>query len=291
MRPAALAPRFAFAAVLLTIALSGAAQNGALRLLTVQYRIGEVNRYHTTAQTVVLLPVPNQAQPNQTVLDVDLSQSLRTLRALPGGGGEVETVTTAGAILMNGKPRSKPDDKPLIVTYDAHGSVAGIRGLTPQNSLGGLLGSGSLGMQSAFLPGHAVRQGQAWRQPARLPGMPLGGAGTVTCRWIATERIGRYDTARIRSFLAQPLKIMLTADAQPTQDPRRAAYVMKGMLNMTFISNFAIAEGKTVRSSGIGGAALTSSLKGAAPKKKSAQALPEGGKLTLKMRVGYDLVE
>ena len=129
---------------------------------------------------------------------------MRTIRALPKGGGEVESAMTDGAIYMNGQHTSEPDNKPFTITYDAHGSVANIKGLTAKDSLGGLLGSGSLGMQSAFLPGHPVRQGQTWQQPMRLPGMPVAGAGTVTCRWIATERIGRYETARIRTFLAQP---------------------------------------------------------------------------------------
>ena len=83
---------------------------------------------------------------------------------------------------------------------------------------------------------------------------------------------------------------MLTGDSQPTQDPRRAVYVMTGMMSMTFISNFALTEGKVIRSSGQGGASLTSHLKSAAPK-KIASSLPEGSKLTLKMRIGYNLVE
>lgn len=283
---------FSLAAVgLLTAALTASAQSGPLRVLEMRFNVGEVNRYRTTAQTIVTIPVPGQALPNKTTLDVDLSQRMRAIRALPHGGGEVESATTAGAIYMNGSPNSEPDSKPFTITYDARGNVASIKGLTAQSSLGGMLGSGSLGMQSAFLPGHPVRQGQTWQQPMRLPGMPVAGAGTVSCRWMATERIGRYETARIRTFLAQPLKIMLTGDAQPTQDPRRAVYVMTGMLSVTFISNFAIAEGKVIRSSGIGGASLNSHLKGAAPKKKMAQTVPEGSKLTLKMRIGYNLVE
>ena len=280
-----------FAVSLLTASLTALAQNSPLRTLAMRFTVGEVNHYRTTAQTVVTLPAFSQAQPNPTVLDVDLSQTMRTLHALPGGGGEVESATASGAIYMNNKPYAEPDGKPFNITYDARGNIKDIKGLSAQASLGGLLGSGSLGMQSAFLPARPMRQGETWQQTIRLPGMPVGGAGTATCRWIATERVGRYETARIRTFLAQPLKIMLTADSQPTQDPRRAVSVMTGMLSMTFISNFAIAEGKVVRSSGIGGASLAARLKGPAPKKKTALSALDNSKITMKMRIGYNLVE
>ena len=281
------------AAASVSLGLSGGAgrtQNGPRAELTPKFRVGEISRYRTTAQTVVTVPVPNQPQPSQTTLDVDLTQKSRVVRGLPQGGGEVESTTSNGVILMNGKPSGEPDSKPVTLTYDARGNLTSVSGASEKANFGGLLGSGTLGMQSAFLPGRPVREGETWQQPLRLPGMPVSGAGTATCRWLTTERVGRYETARIRSFLSQPLKIMFTGDSQPTQDPRRAVYVMTGQLNMTFISNFALVEGKVIRSSGVGGATLTPRLRAASSKNPS-KAIAGMGKITLKMRIGYNLME
>ena len=265
-----------------------AAQTGERVTLQMRFRLGESNRYHTTAQTAVTYPVAGKAEPDQTVLDIDLVQQMVVQQVLLNGSGEIAVTTQSGSIRMNGKPYGDPTKDAVVTTYNPNGSISAIKGKA--NTAGGLLGSGALGMQSVYLPKKPVRVGESWSQEIRLPGLPVNGAGRVTNTLLAMENIGHFRTARLRARLVQPLKILLTADGQPTEELSRCVYVLSGEMSMTFVSNFAPDEGKIIRSSGSGGAVLTQRTKGAAPPKKKDKAAPVG-RITLRMTVGCNLIE
>ena len=287
------------------VAQSGNAQPAPLYTLRMKFVPGTVNRYQTNAQIVTIVPLEQGMQPITNTLDVDLLQSVHVNKSLPKGGGEVSTSTQSGRITQNGKTVATPVKNEVITTtYDAQGNLVKISGLkapsTGNGTFGGLVGSGALNLQRVYLPLKPVRIGESWTLKVSIAGLPGAGTGSAKATFVRLENVGRYQTARIHAVLTAPLKVYLTADSRTTTDPKRAAQSVTGTLRMEFDSNFAMAEGKVVRSGGSGSAVVdltpVSATKRPAKSSKSKTGKtvpppPMMPRVTIQLRVGNNLIE
>ncbi len=285
-------------------AVGTTAQNGGLYSLKMKFVPGTVNRYQTNAQIITKIPLGEGSQPITNTLDVDLLQSVRIEKVTPKGGGEVATTTQSGRILMNGKSVMTPDTNEVIrTTYDAQGNLVKVSGLKQNQggggAFGGLVGSGALNLQRVYLPVKPVKIGESWTTKVVIAGLPGAGLGVAKATLVRLEPVGRYSTARIHATLTAPLKLYLTSDSHTTTDPKRGAQTVSGTLNMIFDSNFALAEGKVVRSGGSGSALvnLTPISRPARPAAKSGKTRPVSAsssaplRVTLQLRIGNNLIE
>jgi hypothetical protein len=272
-------------------------------VLKMRFKPGAVSRYQTVANVVTMIHVPAGQEPPTTNIKVNLVQQMTVAKALPGGGGEVATTTQSGQILMNDKPygASPAGSVPITTTYSANGDILKISGLPlnqPGNNalFGGILGSGALNLQRVYLPGKPVRPGDTWNQTVTTPNLMFASKGSATTKFVKLEKVGRYQTARLRTEMKMPMKILLTMALAPTTNPKQAANTATGTLKLTFDSNFALEDGKVIRSAGSGGG--TFSIAAIPPKTqpgklgRSAPATPQAPlKVDLNIQIGNSLIE
>ena len=148
-------------------------------------------------------------------------------------------------------------------------------------------------MLRVYIPPSAVKVGEAWRQEVSIPGLRWTGKGNAYIRFLRTEPVGRYETARLRAAVALPITIYLNQNVQPLPSKKGASALLSGLLSMSFDSNFAIAEGKPVKSGGSGTAKLRLKLldQSQTPTKKRLPSALEKADITMEMHLGSNLLE
>lgn len=262
-----------------------------------KFIVGDVTRYQTTAEIITRVPSMGQGQKatSESSFAVNVTQQMRVKKSLKEGGGEISVEILSGQFSQNGQPFSLSNPKPIHIAYDARGNITGFQA-SPDSAtegLAGVLGSGSLGMLRVYLPPNPVKIGEEWSQPVQIPGLTWAGKGTAKAKLIRTERVGRFQTIRIRATLSLPLAIYVNAKQQPVKDKKLATALLAGTLTMNFDNNFAIQEGKTIKSGGNGVAKIRYTplppAKGVPPKR-----IPNGLEnaiLTMEMNVGSNLLE
>lgn len=148
-------------------------------------------------------------------------------------------------------------------------------------------------MLRVYLPPNPVKIGEEWSQPVEIPGLTWAGKGVAKAKLIRLEKVGRFQTVRIRAAFSLPLNIYINATLQPVNDKKLATAVLTGTLYMNFDNNFALQEGKIIKSGGSGTANVHFSAlptaKGVPPKRISNGL--ENAKMTMEMHVGSNLLE
>jgi hypothetical protein len=310
-REAARTPRRAAAslclAVLLPLAVFGQSGSGPFTL-RMKFTPGEVTKLQTKVQLDTNVPLPGKATPMTQKMVLDMLQQVKVLRALPDGGGETETTILSSSGVMNGQPIHIPTNQPIITTLDSRGNTLAVKGLSNSAPgmavLNNIFNSGGLKTTGSYLPVKPIHIGDTWTEKIALPG--FSGGGYAVSQLIRLEKVGHFQTARIHSRIALPLKMMLDAAQRPTTLDSKAVGIMSGTLNMIMDSNFAIAEGKSARSAGSGSMTMTITFRAPSPGGKSdaSKAPPAGGKsgasppavpkpvtMAVKIQVGNNLVE
>src|SRR5262249_28480329 len=144
-------------------------------------------------------------------MTLDILQQVKVLRTLPNGGGETETTVLSSSGVLNGKPINVPTNQPITMTQDSRGNTLSVKGLsnnTPGLSvLNNIFNSGGLKTTSSYLPTGPVKVGDTWKEKVSLPG--FSGSGYAISKLIRLEKVGHFQTARIHSRIALPLKMML----------------------------------------------------------------------------------
>jgi hypothetical protein len=303
-RPAA---SLCLAVLLLPLAVFGQSGGGPFTL-RMKFTPGEVTKLQTKVQLDTNVPLPGKATPMTQKMVLDMLQQVKVLKALPDGGGVTETTILNSSGMMNGQPIHIPTDQPITTTLDARGNALSVKGLSNSAPgmavLNNIFNSGGLKTTGSYLPVKPVRIGDTWTEKISLPG--FSGSGYAVSQLVRLEKVGHFQTARIHSRIALPLKMMLDAAQKPTMQESQAVGTMSGTLNMIMDSNFAITEGKSARSAGSGSMAMTITFKTPTPGGKSgaSKAPPAGSKsgasaanvpapvkLDIKIQVGNNLVE
>jgi hypothetical protein len=268
--------------------------SGQTYTLQAKYRAGEINRYQTALWTETSLP-----NMGKNVMNLSLTQEQKVEKVLPNGSADVLVTTTNTEGTMNDQPVAMTTDQtPLRMRLDKRGNVT-LFGKIPKEAQGlsGMF-SGSSQLSSAYLPTKPVKIGESWTATVNMPSA-IGTKipATVKSTFLRTEQIGRYQTARLRSQMTAPLAIMTDGKGQLTQNPAKALVKMTGKITMSYDTNFAIVEGKIVRSAAQGSVNMTGKVLSPAPsgktssRTKPAAASAQPIAINVKMQMGNKLIE
>ena len=282
-------------AALLTLSVvsAGAQQSGPV-MLRMKFAKGTVTRYRMSFQMNMKIPVPGEPKPMSQEMDSSMVIRQEVTRTLAGGGGEVKSKAESAEMLLNGRPGPAPAQSPTsVLTMDSRGrivdaktdgEVSALPG--PMKGLMGPSGMSSLGM---VLPDHAVRPGDAWTNPISIPGFVRGGSSRTT--FVRFETVGHYRTARLHSVLSMPISGTVQGATGGRHDGEGAAanIGMGGRGDMVTETNFAISEGKVVRSTGNGGFNLSINTPPTAAG-RGTTAMPRVMKMAMKMNLGMNIL-
>ena|SRR5579871_3485916 len=276
--------------LLLPLAASaGPTDNGPVTL-RLKYKAGDVSTYQETVQMTIQLPNAGKASTGAPSGGIPQTQNMtstrKVLKALPDGKGEVEMTTTGS---FNGIGGGAPSSHTIVVTTDAQGNIVTLNDKTPgaagASPFASLLQISASGMQGNILPPHAVKPGDTWSKTIRSSS--LSGYGSVKATFVKIGKVGRYRTAHIHTTVNIPINSMTDANNQPTTQASKAVLKTQGSVTMTYENDFAIAEGKMIRSAGKGSAKVKVTSKTQPPpsgKPTGAGATPgQGLSLTLQL--------
>ena len=173
-------------------------------------------------------------------------------RAGPNGGGDLDVTTTGQNSLPGQPPILSNDTRPVLMSYDAQSKLTGIRRQAETASanpmFASMLGQGLLGLQGLVLPAKPVKIGESWTQQVQIPGVTGSGSSSIKTTLVRVENVDKYRTARLHVVITTPVTAYLDAALQPVAKAGAAAATMTGTAVVTDEINFAIAEGRVVRS-------------------------------------------
>lgn len=266
-------------------------------LLRYKLKEGDTTQYQMTMHMTTTIKNPSLAQPMTIPGDVTTVVEQKVTKAFPQGGGEIVTTTISQEGRVNNQPMPAQTIPPITTTYDARGKILSLKGLPANNPMtqamgGGIGSSGMMGM-SAALPEKPVKPGDTWTQTVSLPG--YSASGTAKCTLVRFEKVGPYQTARIRTLMTMPMSIMIDATQQPTKDPSKAVVQSSGTVTTSSDTNFVVGAGKIIRTAATVTAAMNIQPKGAlAAKSKAKGAKPAAMAamtMTMKMTMAMNMVQ
>lgn len=234
-------------------------------VLQLRFKPGEALKYQTNMLLGFTMPMPAGTQPaplknnpssgnslGGTNFSVNAVQDIKVRRAGPNGGGDLDVTTTGQNSLPGQPPIISNDTRPVIMSYDAQGKLTGLKRQAETASsnpmFSAMLGQGLLNMQGVILPAKPVKIGETWTEKIQIPGITGSGASTIKTTLVRVENLSKYRTARLHIVITTPVSAYLDAALQPVDKPSGAASTMTGTAIVTNDVNFAIAEGKVVKS-------------------------------------------
>ena len=234
-------------------------------VLTMRFKPAETIKYQTNLVLGFTLPSPggSQTAPHSTGGDasgalggtnftVNAVQDVKVRQANAAGGGVLDVTTTGQNSLPGQPPVLSNDTRPAIMTYDAQGKLLSVKRQSETASsnpmFSAMLGQGLLCMQGVILPTKPVRAGETWTQQMQIPGITGNGSSTIKTTLVRLENIGKYRTARLHVVITTPVSAYLDAALQPAPKGAVTATKMTGTAVVTDDVNFALAEGRVIRS-------------------------------------------
>lgn len=281
------------AGMLLTpLALFAQAGGKGATLLRMKYKQGEVNKYQTNmAISAVPAGTPKGAGGGgQQLQQMSALQEFKTSKLLPNGSAEilVTTVNMQGGMGMG----TTALPKPITLVMDSLGAVKSTKGSMGGNvptMFSNMLGSNALGTQQIPLPAKAIKPGDSWTNNFSAPGM---GAGSVKGRYVKTNVVGKHNTGLLHYVLNIPIKTMIDAKMQPTQNPAAAQLTMSGTIVMNIDNDIELSNGRLIRSTGSGTMTMSMVSK-TQPKAGGASKTPTPSAMTFNtsLTLGTTLIE
>jgi YD repeat-containing protein len=237
-------------------------------VLQLKFKPGDALKYQTNMKLGFTLPsfgaaTKTAAHGGQsggelggTNFTVNAVQEIKVRAAAPTGGGDLDVTTTGQNTLPGQPPVISNDTRPVRMSYDALGKLTSIKrqGETASSNpmFSAMLGQGLLCLQGVMLPAKPVRVGETWSQHVQIPNITGNGASTVKTTLTRIEYLNKYKTAHLHVVITTPVSAYLDAALQPVAKPSGAASAMTGTAVVTDEINFALAEGRVVRSIGKG---------------------------------------
>lgn len=263
--------------------------------LRMKFKPGEISRYRMSVLVMTQVPGMNNSPDAGYNVSADLIEQIQVTHALSNGGGELAVSTVSGNGIINGQPfTSPPTPHPALISFDARGNVTGAKDLPTSASvpmLANVFGSGALSMQGVYLPIKPVKPGDSWTQKVKITGITGGSLATVKATLVRLEPVGRFRTARIHAVLSTPLNTRLDAHLQPTDRASSTVMTLTGQFSIIYDSNFALDEGKVVRSAGNGSASIL--IRQITKQPATGHPLKPGSPpahMTMKIRMGNNLI-
>ncbi|HEV2471150.1 MAG TPA: hypothetical protein VGS41_00685 [Chthonomonadales bacterium] len=224
--------------------------------VTLRYKFhpGDITKY-----TLNMSMHMNLGPQSAIATTISADQSQKVIKVLPNGNGVIQTITTNAKTLINGQPSASTMNVPVLTsTLDPYGHSISIKGLPQTNNftpmVGGGMGANGLAGFATGLPKRPIRVGQSWNSHVKMPAGMGGATVTASARstLIRFEKVGRYRTARIRTIVNVPIHVNVGAQGKPQATGAGALAVTTGSGTFTVDTNFAIAEGMMIRTSGSG---------------------------------------
>ena len=265
--------------------------------LQMKFMPGDINKYQMSMQATILLPGQAAGTMNPYDTHINLIVQQRVAKVNADGSADIAISTLSGTGVVNGKPYAPPKkEKPSLLTFDARNNIVNAKNLpTNADVTMNIFQSGALSTQGVYLPGQPVKIGDSWSQKANIASLGQGSSGTVKTTFLKLEQVGLFNTARLRSIMKIPFKIL--------NGSSKMKVTLNGMLTMTYDSNLAIKEGKVVRSTGNGDITVavvlpdssSSNTANTSGGKKPTSAKSEGTsaqsqKVTVKLQQGNNLI-
>lgn len=252
--------------------------------LRMKFKQDEVLKYRYKMKMEMELPAAAQSGP--VSMDMDFLYRYKTLKITPEGSAEVKVTILDKKMSVNGQPNEAAMDiPPVTYTYDTLGNIKSVKGLPQTEPVGKMMNSmfnqNGAQMQMVFLPKQAVRVGDKWESPFKMPGITE--EAKAKSEFVKIEKVGRYRTALIRTQILVPMKMMMDSMGQPTDKAEEVMMKITGTTNTTYETNFAIEEGQAVRAKGEAEYDMEMQMNGAAAGAAGQEPLKMGGKMLIEM--------
>lgn len=246
----------------LSLTALAAQQSTRAVLLRMKFTPGAKATYRLTLEFTGTVRTP-AGSPQSLQMKMTREIQAQVTRRLPNDSGEETLTTQSQQITLNGQPSyNTPEAPPVTVTYDARGrgrtgGSATLAGMPFAGTMGEPLGLMLLTGGGAYLPAQAVRPGNRWTETARLPGTSGLSTATIRSTFLRYETIEHQRAAHIRSVVSLPIHSLLDATLNAVPQANQAVTAASGSARITFEKSFAIAEGRTARTTGSGTITIT----------------------------------
>jgi hypothetical protein len=248
-----------FAAV--ATALCGSAMADPAVTLKMKLKAGEQLVYQTAGK--IAIPMPSNAQKGKSqgplqelAFPVNAAQKISVVKVAGNGTAEVD-LTVSGS---TGPQTSGIGPSNKTTTAKATISPQGVLSMSKHETganaaVGALTGAGTVGSITVYLPNHPVKPGDTWS--VSVPVAALSATATAKVTYLKNSSIGHYKTAHLKIVFTIPVDAMVDSKSQFTKDKDKAEVAIKGTSTMTYEEDFAIAEGRIVKSVGDGSTSLS----------------------------------
>jgi len=234
--------------------------------LQAHYKAGESYGYQTSG--FIAIPIPGAASkpggPKSGAADgmklpMNSTQQIHVLTVSPDGSADLE-VTTKGASPLPGAMMAPANG--LIVSKvkaSPQGVLSAINtGAKPGGAtsvIGELSGIGSMGSIGIYLPKKPVRIGDTWSVNVPIP--QLSATANIVGTYVSNGQVGRYKTAHIRLAVSMPFSTKLDASGGSVKPGGKVKTDVSGKLVMKYEQDFAIKEGRLIKSLGEGATSIS----------------------------------
>ncbi len=284
------------------MAFPAAAQDNAPVTLALKFKEGETSKYRSSISMKYSMPgfTPPAAQTQSkatkpqsgkfhTPADalkagggmMTLTQLIKVVKVQKSGAGELQiTSTSTGSLTPTGMAgqTKATDPKPSVmsVVCDSFGRTSGSGIANPL-----VLGAELLNTAGLILPNKPIKLGESWSETQKIPN---GGTFVIKTTFLRFEQVGNRRTALLRSVMSSSMSSMLS------QQRGASASNVQGAMTITKDINFAIAEGRIIKSNSQMDMNMTVGGMTGVPKGKAAA--PAGGmKVNSRMTQETHIVE
>lgn len=284
--------RWGLCALLLLPLAAFAGQGNGPVSLKMKFVPNEAIKYQTTMQMDITMRQSAQAPPMKMPMKMSMVQDWQVTKVNPDGSAMILATVHDMQSTMNGQTMPSGPGGPTSMTLhiSPQGKILSTQGMSGFNATNPFSSLSFNGI-GAFLPTKPVKPGDTWTQSINLPGI-TGGSGTAKSTLVSFENVGHFKTARIRTVATVPLNMMMGANGMPTHTPSKAMMRMNGLCKVMGDTNFAVAEGKIVRSAFNGD--INMSMKTNVPSGKTNAAMqgtPRSMTMHMKMTMAMNMVQ
>ena len=235
------------------------AQDNAPVTLALKFKEGETTKYQSTILMNYSMPgltpptapqakgvnPPTRKSPAANALGggaMTVTQLVKVTKVQKSGVGELQiTSTSTGSLTPAGMPgqAKAADSKPTVmsVVCDSLGRTSGSGIANPL-----ALGAGLLNTAGLILPNKSIKPGESWSDTQKIPS---GGTFVTKTTFLRYEQVGSRRTAHLRSVMSSPMSSLLS------QQRGVSASNVQGEMTITKDMNFAIAEGRIIKSNSL----------------------------------------
>ncbi len=282
------------------LAFPAGAQDNVPVTLALKFKEGETTKYQSTISMNYSIPgltppaalqgkgtnPPARKSPAANASGggaMTVTQLIKVTKLQKSGAGELQiTSTSTGSLTPTGMPgqAKATDSKPTVmsVVCDSLGRTSGSGVANPL-----ALGAGLLNTAGLILPNKPIKPGESWSDTQKIPS---GGTFVTKTTFIRYEQIGNRRTAHLRSIMSSPMSSVLS------QQRGVSASNVQGEMTITKDMNFAIAEGKIIKSNSLMNMNMTVNMGSTPGGTKGKPTAPAGGmKVNSRMTQETHLVE